>query len=337
MRTRKRRCFVHIGTHKTGTTSFQHWSSTHQGRLAELGYLYPLAGRPAMAPHGHHNIAWEISNDYRFQAARGGVDDVLAEISDSARHVILSSEDFEISAHRAEMFDGFVRRLRGCGLDVVLVVYFRNQIDYAKSLYLALLGWGLDRPFSDFIDEIVETGQLRWRNWVYPFDYDAFARRLQGIEGVEVLARSYDTLADGATVADFLSIIGIDNGDLRLDEQLQLNRSRSMSDAAKLFYRNCSGRQVTAAERDALAELVPREATHADMSVAAKLRLIGKFEESNKRLCQRHGLAGFDRMQAERTGMEAQAQARLDDLFCNELIGIVQGRLGCQGEPTSST
>lgn len=65
-----RTCFVHIGTHKTGTTSLQVALNRHCTELDGQYYLYPRTGRPTMAPDGHHNIAWEIAGDWRFQRDR---------------------------------------------------------------------------------------------------------------------------------------------------------------------------------------------------------------------------------------------------------------------------
>ena len=336
MRSSRRRCLVHIGAHKTGTTTIQHALSTRQARLAELGYLYPRIGRPAMAPHGHHNIAWEISNDYRYAPDRGSVADLFEEICASVHDVILSSEDFEISAYRTERFEAFINGLSNCGLDVVIVFYVRNQIDYARSLYLALVGWGLDKTFGEFIDEIVENGQFHLREWTYPFDYDDFVRRLQGINNIEVMVRSYDSLAQGEIVADFLSIVDLNSADLRLDEKSKLNEHRSVPAAAELFYSNRTGHKITAPERSVLAELLPPQAAQADLSAAAKLRLIDRFGGSNERLCERLGLAKFDRMDVEKTGAEAEPAVRLEDIFRGELIGALQERLGRPGESSSS-
>jgi hypothetical protein len=330
-----RRCFIHIGTHKTGTKSLQHTLNTLQRRLAELGFLYPLSGRPSIAPHAHHNIAWEISKDYRFRAARGRIDDLCEEVSHSDRDVILSSEDFQCSAHHAEGFGAFVERLRRCGLDVKLVVYFRNQIDYARSLYLTLLIWGLDSPFSKFLDEVVESGRFHWRDWIFCFDYDEFLARLRRIEGVEVIVRSYDALKDGALIGDFASILGLSVHDLSVQNELRLNGRRPALTAAQHFYRNCVRRKLHQAEHDAMVTLVPPNGRHANMSVPVKLKLSEAFEASNQRLFRRVGIAEFEAMRRDRIMSEGEAEMQMEQIFSHELIDALRGRLNPINERTA--
>src|ERR1044072_876913 len=116
-----RRCFLHLGTHKTGTTSLQALLNESYLKLRELGYLYPRAGRPPEVPFGHHNIAWEISGDRGFRAENGGIEDLLAEIKGVPHDVIISSEDFECSLGRDGALPEFIRQLQTCGLHVIAV------------------------------------------------------------------------------------------------------------------------------------------------------------------------------------------------------------------------
>ena len=102
-----------------------------------------------MAPHGHHNIAWEISNDHRFLKEVGSIDDLLTEIAELPHDVILSSEDFECSAHHSEQFRSFIEHLRQRQFDVKFIIYLRNQIEYAESLYLMMSLFGLGTAFRE--------------------------------------------------------------------------------------------------------------------------------------------------------------------------------------------
>jgi len=52
--------FVHIGTHKTGTTSIQNFLRNHATSLNECGVFVPKSGT-LDENSGHHNIAWEMS------------------------------------------------------------------------------------------------------------------------------------------------------------------------------------------------------------------------------------------------------------------------------------
>lgn len=52
---------LHIGTHKTGTTTLQRFCASASDALAERGILYPRSARPRYGPTaGHHLIPWSI-------------------------------------------------------------------------------------------------------------------------------------------------------------------------------------------------------------------------------------------------------------------------------------
>ena len=87
-------CYVHVGTHKTGTTSIQRFLAQNGGIFRGGDVHVPIAGR---IPHhdGHHNIAWELQRSSRFDAAHGTLDLLLAEIETiGKRTACISSEDF---------------------------------------------------------------------------------------------------------------------------------------------------------------------------------------------------------------------------------------------------
>ena len=148
-----RKCFLHVGTHKTATTSIQHFLDSHPQELARSGYLYPRVGRPEEARAGHHNIAWEISGDRRFRADYGDGEALIREIADTDHNIIISSEDFECSAHHAGKFGKFIVAIQKLGIRMSVIVYLRSQIDYAESLYCTLLQFGFDQPFSLFCEK----------------------------------------------------------------------------------------------------------------------------------------------------------------------------------------
>jgi hypothetical protein len=71
--------YVHCGLHKTATTALQTWLSTHADEFFAAGFLYPRAGRPVEIG-GHHNIAWQLTHDRRFDRRVGDLDALFNEI-----------------------------------------------------------------------------------------------------------------------------------------------------------------------------------------------------------------------------------------------------------------
>jgi hypothetical protein len=86
--------YIHAGTHKTGTKSLQAMLGANAKVLREAGVFVPLAGRIDRAFGGHHNIAWELRHDPRFDARYGTLAALWREIeAANAPAVCISSED----------------------------------------------------------------------------------------------------------------------------------------------------------------------------------------------------------------------------------------------------
>lgn len=309
-----RKCFLHIGTHKTATTSIQHFLDSHPQELARSGYLYPRVGRPEEASAGHHNIAWEISGDRRFRPDYGDEAALIREIADTDRNIIISSEDFECSAHHAERFGKFIGAIQQLDIRVYLIVYVRNQIDYAESLYSTLLQFGFDQPFALFCDEILEAGAIRWREWIFPFRYGDFIANLASFAEVQIIARSYDRPAMGSPILDFLSVAGI--GELRVSsEELPHEGQREdVTKSIRRYWTNRTGHSLGDGDLKSIAALSRGyKAGRPTMGLARQARFAEAFDKSNLRLCEKYQLPVFQLMRPDRP--PATAGLSMDDIF----------------------
>ena len=119
--------FLHIGLHKTGTSSLQNFLNRNADLLREQGCLWPQAGRVGGA---HHNIGYQLMGKKRFSEDAGGLPELAAELS-GAEMAIVSSEELEFLelAH--------VRTLReGLGVHPVrVIVYLRHHDQLIASTY----------------------------------------------------------------------------------------------------------------------------------------------------------------------------------------------------------
>ena len=174
-------CFLHIGTHKTGTTSLQTLLSSNEQCLERNGIYIPKSGRPWPAG-GHHNLAWELNRDQRFNPSHGSFRDVVDEIrSRNPPVVCISSEDFEYLYRVPESLSWIKSEMRSIGYQVRIVIYLRSQAEYVESLYAELVKHGLHLGFREFLGQIVRYGVFVFRDfWTFAFDYqqllDAFAK-----------------------------------------------------------------------------------------------------------------------------------------------------------------
>lgn len=222
--------FVHIGTHKTGTTSIQNFLRTHASSLRDCGILVPTAG--TLSPvSGHHNIAWQIRNDSRYRIKAGGVDELIAELKYSeASTGVISSEDFEFLSQYPRELRAFDERLDAAGFMTKYLVYFRDLEEYAKSLFCELEtinGWA---DFGVFLKSIKNEGFVRMNgDWHYEFRYGLFVEQWEGIIGQKIHKFSYDEAVLGlGLLPSFLTTIGASK--VIIDESLNAPLFNTMFD-----------------------------------------------------------------------------------------------------------
>ncbi len=199
--------FVHCGLHKTGTTAIQNICTNHRSLLQSQGVLYPETDDIEI---GHHNLAWEITGDSRFRPEAITRRKLRDQVVAFEGNVVVSSEDFESVLHCTDRLVPFVRHLAETGKNVRLVVYLRNQQEYAESLYLELLKHGYAEPFATF-SVTCRQGRLTYRDWTFHLNPDRVLMDLERVHGIEVIRRTYvKQAAPGEVVSDFLSVVGIE-------------------------------------------------------------------------------------------------------------------------------
>ena len=173
----KKRIFLHIGTHKTATTTIQNGCCENRENLLAAGWLYPTTG---MYLFGQHNIAWEMCSGHeqpwnhvnewvRFRPESGGIQALLSEIEASpASNVIVSSEDFD------GMQTDRIQKLHSLLADyqVEVIVYLREQSSLLQSAWAQFVKSGyVIEDFETFIDRMLNSSDQVLR---YFGAYDVF-------------------------------------------------------------------------------------------------------------------------------------------------------------------
>lgn len=127
-----KKVYLHIGRHKTGTSSIQNFVVENLPLLKNHNILYPESGRVGVA---HHAIAdmcsyqRERQNDAIIDFENISIiKDLQSEIDNSDGDILISSEAFQNSnpTQIKKIFHKY---------DVQILVYLRNQIDYLASSY----------------------------------------------------------------------------------------------------------------------------------------------------------------------------------------------------------
>lgn len=189
--------FLHIGRHKTGTTTIQQFlADNYQALLAE-GVLYPRAGR---FRHYHHPLASAIleKNTEAIDRIRIALDEEISNTN--PKLMIISSEMLS----RPGVTSGDFERLKS-GLPpgpARIVVYLRRQDEALRSHYA----------------ELVKIGRLRWPQNISTAEERLVLDYVKALAPVghafgykNLIVRSYDAERKDL-VAGFLSVCGIDPG-----------------------------------------------------------------------------------------------------------------------------
>jgi len=207
---RDRICFLHIGTHKTGTTSIQRLLALNESPLRQAGVYIPSAGRP-YAFDGHHNIAWQLNGDSRFDPTCGSLDSVVREISERGTSAAcLSSEDFEYLHAKPQRLYDVARAFAGIRYAVRIILYVRPRHEYERSLYQELsTHHGITETAAQFNEMISRDKLFRCREeWVFQFDYDRLLEPFARVFGADnMIVRNYRSAGlDSNLLDDFLEM-----------------------------------------------------------------------------------------------------------------------------------
>lgn len=234
LETTRRICFLHIGTHKTGTTSIQRMLAFNEKRLDRAGVHIPSASRPP-GFDGHHNIAWELNADPRFEPGFGALASVVAEVlRRSASTVCLSSEDFEYLHAKPERLCSLYRAFEAIGYTVKIILHLRPQQEYERSLFHELANHhGITETAEEFHMLVARDGAFRCReSWIFQFEYDRLIEPFTQVFGTEhVIVQNYRSVSpDSQLLIDFLQIILPPNAELAVSDlelPARLNRTTS--------------------------------------------------------------------------------------------------------------
>lgn len=225
--------YIHIGMHKTGTTSIQWYLSRHARRLKGYGFHVPKVGRISREFAGHHNVAWLLLGDRRAQARRGDLDALLSELDGSrATRAIISSEEFEFLADRPRELMRFEARISGAGWTPVYLLFLRSPGSYTLSVFHELNKHQETVPFGEFYDRVFAGGTFPSRNnLVLHLDYDLFVAKWRAAAKGELRIRSYDGAATGrGVIPEFIRAI---DAPARLGELQQARVNVSAGDVCE--------------------------------------------------------------------------------------------------------
>ncbi|MEY8842757.1 hypothetical protein AB9K41_27310 [Cribrihabitans sp. XS_ASV171] len=210
---------VHIGTHKTATTTIQEkfWASAPE--LADRGIVYP---RFNDIP-GHHGLTaiWSpVEKEFHLpQGAEAGFAEIVKDYADSDFTVFLSSEEFSRAGPRGGVdFKQLRKQLEGFD-EIQVVCVLRQQWQFIQSVYLELSKSKCPPRPPALLTPALNRGVFAGL-WA---DYTLFLDRLEEAFGPEnVTFLDFDTCrkAEGGVVGSMLRFLGLDPSEPDLSAML---------------------------------------------------------------------------------------------------------------------
>ncbi|MFL5259929.1 MAG: hypothetical protein ACJ8AS_09255 [Hyphomicrobiales bacterium] len=166
-----RTCHIHIGLHKTGSTTIQKMLAAESARLSSSGFYIPRTGMNESRV-AHHLIAMEANGE---AAGRPSQFETLASELDAAHwpeNVILTSEGFSARMHEPEVLSRLRTEIERMGYRPRVIVFVRPQEGAIHSFYtqklkmwtykgtfdrywsraLAKPGWDYEQRFAALFD-----------------------------------------------------------------------------------------------------------------------------------------------------------------------------------------
>lgn len=188
-------CYIHIGTHKTGTSAIQSFCSQNADWLMSEGFFYGNTGKF----EAHHGLAVFIRDFARSMNDNDRVRvvaalETLKEMA-NGRDVLISSE--MLCENKAFTGLGVLEELFE---EITIIVYLRRQDLMLESSYNQVIKQNGEHAAID---------SVRY----YFIDYLEFIRSIENsfVSNVNIVARIYDRshFPNGSVVEDFVGAIGI--------------------------------------------------------------------------------------------------------------------------------
>lgn len=191
--------YVHIGLHKTGTSTIQRFFRLNAAVTGRHGLVFPDLGFESRT---HGGVIAALRQIERGDEDGEGVFDAIDRLADEdGRSYLLSTENFELmSERRVALFAERVRRRH----DVRVIAYVRDLARLMPSIYAQRTKKGRNlRDIDEFFDLTRD-----WRRFRFS---EVIARwgEVFGWENVRVRALERDALTGGDLISDMVEAVGL--------------------------------------------------------------------------------------------------------------------------------
>jgi hypothetical protein len=295
---------LHIGSHKTGSTSIQHFCTLNSGLLKSLGYLYPKNPDSAYVPNylaaqlakGQGNKTEEYLKKVREQAEQGKCHTVVisAESFYGMTWFFLNTPGKPVEEDYWQSEARLIEEMHKCcnGYDEIKIAcYLRPQDEYSVSLYNQFVknNFGISESFGEFVANAKPI-----------FDYEHHIRLWENIFGADaVILRNYSNSKRNLTrdfCENFLSLDCFHKAEHK-EFRSNLRLSRDVLECKRIFNRTKPDRSLAYVSARCYREITPKFPDKPGYQIYVpyefRKHIFGRFIEGNRQLAEHYGLGDF--------------------------------------------
>lgn len=220
--------FIHIGTHKTGTTTIQHAlrQANREGNSTNWHFARTPRAAKKMMRASFHDL--ELVRSFRKDFLRA-----LKHVGREDKTLIFSSEalsgwpdsGYQNSAYLASML-----REATADHEVQVIIYLRRQDDFVESMYTQNIHQGDSVEFPDFLAGFQGPGPLMYSRIVNDF--------IENFDRQNIIVRSYHDATRKGLLKDFGELVGVAGLSKVESERKNPSYSRDALEIAKLSNSN---------------------------------------------------------------------------------------------------
>lgn len=233
--------YLHIGPHKTGTSTLQAWLAANRKLIASLGYCYPGKSE------NHHILARQVSSYARRRLIPPLFGEYLKQI-DNYTNGIISSENLDV------LDDREIKAFRTWlgSRPVTIVVYARAPWDRSASMLgeqlkrLKRTRWGSEwgANFKGVLPGLTDRSSL-------PSILQAWSS-VFGRSNIKLRILDKAALVGGGLITDFLDAIGMSASDV-FQKSLSVSVKNEMPGADQLRILRCASEVISSGKSDGAA------------------------------------------------------------------------------------
>src|ERR1043166_8272267 len=210
----KRVCYIHVGPHKSGTTSIQWFLQENRAELLKHGYFVPESETKRGA---HHTLAESFAGLDVGEHRQALVNRSIRAIAETpAAAIVISSEALEGLLRNRHHTKAFFDRLAALDLQPKLILFPRNQPQWINSSYSSMVtNFRRSDSFQDSASGFAISPDATFSRWI----------DLAETHNAELTARPFtkEILGRGV-IPEFLLSIGITSSQFR-DHDIRRNEA----------------------------------------------------------------------------------------------------------------